>query len=96
MKKNKILVTGGAGFIGSHLCEKLLEKNYEVTALDNLYTGSLSNIEHLNKNNAFKFINQDVIKNVEQNDFHYIYNLACPASPIHYQSNPVQTIRTNV
>ena len=92
----RILVTGGAGFIGSHLCEKLLEENHEVICVDNLFTGSKDNISHLLNNGNFTFIEHDIIeplfidKKIDQ-----IYNLACPASPIHYQHNPVRTIKAN-
>jgi len=91
-----ILVTGGAGFIGSHLCEKLLNKGNHVLCLDNLFTGSYKNIEHLLENENFEFIEHDIIepffyeKQIDQ-----IYNLACPASPRHYQENPVRTIKAN-
>lgn len=91
----KILVTGGAGFLGSHLCEKLIAKGNEVLCLDNFYTGSKKNIYHLIKNNCFEFIRHDVTfpLYVEVDE---IYNLACPASPIHYQFDPVQTTKTSV
>jgi UDP-glucuronate decarboxylase len=95
MTKNKVLVTGGAGFIGSHLCKKLLNMNYDVICVDNLYTGSTNNIKHLKENKLFTFIEQDInIPFDVKVDF--IFNLACPASPIHYQLNPVETIKTNV
>ncbi|HMF56403.1 MAG TPA: UDP-glucuronic acid decarboxylase family protein [Pyrinomonadaceae bacterium] len=91
----RILVTGGAGFIGSHLCEKLLEEKHEVLCLDNFFTGRRENIFHLLDNPRFELIRHDVVEplllEVEQ-----IYNLACPASPIHYQYNPVKTVKTNV
>ncbi len=91
----KILVTGGAGFIGSHLCERLLDVGNEVVCVDNLFTGKRSNIRHLLENDRFEFIRHDIIQpllvEVDQ-----IYNLACPAAPIHYQHNPVKTIQTNV
>jgi len=91
----KILVTGGAGFIGSHLCEKLLEQGNKVVCLDNLFTGARKNIEHLLNNPNFKFIEHDVEEpyNFEVDK---IYNLACPAAPIWYQKDPVKTVRTNV
>jgi UDP-glucuronate decarboxylase len=91
----RILVTGGAGFIGSHLCERLLVEGHEVVCLDNFFTGSKSNIVHLLDNKAFELIRHDVTEpillEVEQ-----IYNLACPASPVHYQYNPVKTVKTSV
>jgi UDP-glucuronate decarboxylase len=91
----RILVTGGAGFLGSHLCEKLLEQEHEVIALDNLYTGSKENIAQLVKNSGFEFIRHDVINPLSL-EVDAIYNLACPASPIHYQKFPVQTIKTSL
>ncbi len=91
----KILVTGGAGFIGSHLCKKLLEQNNEVVCVDNLFTGNKENILELMDNKRFEFIRHDITfplyLEVDQ-----IYNLACPASPIHYQFDPVQTTKTSV
>lgn len=91
----RILVTGGAGFVGSHLCRELLAAGDEVICLDNLFTGSRTNIEELLDNHRFEFIRHDItqplVLEVDQ-----IYHLACPASPIHYQRNPVQTIRTAV
>ncbi len=91
----KILVTGGAGFLGSHLCDQLIEKGNHVICLDNLHTGSAANIQHLTSNPRFKFIEHDVTEPIDV-EIEEIYNLACPASPIHYQSDPVKTIRTNV
>jgi UDP-glucuronate decarboxylase len=91
----RILVTGGAGFIGSHLCEKLLNEGNEVLCLDNFFTGSKQNIVHLMDNPYFELIRHDITQpyyaEVEE-----IYNLACPASPIHYQYNPIKTIKTSV
>jgi UDP-glucuronate decarboxylase len=91
----KILITGGAGFIGSHLCEKLLNLGNEVICVDNFFTGSKKNIEHLLENPFFEMIRHDVSfpLYIEVNE---IYNLACPASPIHYQHDPVQTTKTSV
>lgn len=89
-----ILVTGGAGFIGSHLCERLLAKGYKVICLDNMYTGTYENISSLYKNNNFKFINENVINPISL-EVDQIYNLACPASPIHYQYDPVMTTKTS-
>jgi UDP-glucuronate decarboxylase len=91
----KILVTGGAGFIGSHLCERLLEEGHQVSCLDNFFTGRRENIEHFEDHHNFTLMRQDVTEpvfiTVDQ-----IYNLACPASPIHYQYNPVKTVKSNV
>ncbi len=91
----RILVTGGAGFIGSHLCERLLEEGNEVLCLDNYFTGSKTNIAHLLENPYFELIRHDVTTPyyVEVDE---IYNLACPASPIHYQYNPIKTVKTSV
>ena len=91
----RILVTGGGGFLGSYLCEKLLEKNNEVICLDNFYTGSKRNIYHLLDNHHFELIRHDVTFPVYL-EVDEIYNLACPASPIHYQRDPVQTVKTCV
>lgn len=90
-----VLVTGGAGFLGSHVCDRLLAEGCRVTCLDNLFTGSQKNIEHLLTNPNFVFFKHDVQKPfVMPTDF--IFNLACPASPVHYHSDPVETVRTNV
>ncbi|NLA24378.1 MAG: SDR family oxidoreductase [Bacteroidales bacterium] len=91
----KILVTGGAGFIGSHLCERLLNEGNEVICLDNFFTGSKANILHLLDNKYFELIRHDITMPffIEVDE---IYNLACPASPIHYQYNPIKTIKTSV
>lgn len=91
----RILITGGAGFIGSHLCERLLEEGNEILCLDNYFTGSKSNIAHLLGNPFFELIRHDVTSPyyVEVDE---IYNLACPASPIHYQYNPIKTVKTSV
>ncbi len=91
----RILVTGGAGFLGSHLCETLLEQNHEVIALDNLFTGQKRNIHHLLPNPNFEFMRHDVTIPLYI-EVDGIFNLACPASPVHYQSDPVQTLKTSV
>ena len=91
----RILVTGGAGFLGSHLCEKLLEMGEDVICVDNLYTGSKNKIQHLFKNKNFEFIRHDITFPLYL-EVDEIYNLACPASPIHYQYDPVQTLKTSV
>ncbi|HNW91177.1 MAG TPA: SDR family oxidoreductase [Bacteroidales bacterium] len=93
--KKKVLVTGGAGFLGSHLCERLLNEGNEVICLDNYFTGSKQNIVHLLDNPYFEMIRHDVTMPffIEVDE---IYNLACPASPIHYQYNPIKTIKTSV
>lgn len=94
-ERKRTLVTGGAGFLGSHLCERLLGDGHEVLCVDNLYTGTRRNIEHLLENPAFEFMRHDITfplyVEVDQ-----IYNLACPASPIHYQHDPIQTTKTSV
>jgi UDP-glucuronate decarboxylase len=98
MKDNlstRVLVTGGAGFLGSHLCERLLQNGHDVLCVDNFYTGTKRNIVHLLENHSFELLRHDVtfplFVEVDQ-----IYNLACPASPIHYQNDPVQTTKVNV
>lgn len=91
----RILITGGAGFIGSHLCERLLNEGNEVICLDNYFTGSKQNIKHLLDNHSFELVRHDVTSPyfVEVDE---IYNLACPASPVHYQYNPIKTVKTSV
>jgi UDP-glucuronate decarboxylase len=91
----KLLVTGGAGFLGSHLCERLLSQGHDVLCVDNFFTGSKANVEHLLKHPRFEVMRHDITfpLYVEVNE---IYNLACPASPIHYQFDPVQTTKTSV
>ncbi|GAL65889.1 UDP-glucuronic acid decarboxylase family protein [Jejuia pallidilutea] len=95
MVKKRILVTGGAGFVGSHLCERLLSEGHEVYCLDNFFTGQKQNILHLMSNPYFELIRHDVI-NPYLIEVDEIYNLACPASPVHYQYNPIKTIKTSV
>lgn len=91
----RILVTGGAGFIGSHLCERLLSEGSEVICLDNFFTGRKENISHLLDDHRFELIRHDVTEPILL-EVDQIYNLACPASPIHYQYNPIKTVKTNV
>ena len=91
----RILVTGGAGFIGSHLCEKLLAQGDEVVCLDNFFTGRKQNILHLMDDKRFELIRHDVIEPILL-EVDQVYNLACPASPVHYQYNPVKTVKTSV
>ena len=91
----RILVTGGAGFIGSHLCERLIAEGQEVICLDNFFTGRRENIFHLLDHRSFELLRHDVIEPVLL-EVDQIYNLACPASPIHYQYNPVKTVKTSV
>lgn len=95
LMKKKILITGGAGFLGSHLCERLLNDGHEVLCMDNYFTGNKQNVSHLLSNPYFELIRHDVTTPyfVEVDE---IYNLACPASPIHYQYNPIKTIKTSV
>ena len=91
----RILITGGAGFIGSHLCERLIGKGHEVLCLDNFFTGRRENIFHLLDNPRFELIRHDVTEPILL-EVDQIYNLACPASPVHYQYNPVKTVKTSV
>jgi UDP-glucuronate decarboxylase len=93
--RKRILVTGGAGFIGSHLCEELLAMGHEVLCLDNFFTGSKENILHLLGNPYFEVIRHDITQTYYA-EVDEIYNLACPASPVHYQYNPIKTIKTSV
>lgn len=92
--KKNILITGGAGFIGSHLCKKLLDEGNKIVCLDNLFTGRKDNISNLMDNPDFEFVNHDITKPYYREGIDEIYNLACPASPIHYQINPIKTIKT--
>ncbi|HEY0004474.1 MAG TPA: UDP-glucuronic acid decarboxylase family protein [Pyrinomonadaceae bacterium] len=91
----RILVTGGAGFIGSHLCERLLAGGHDLICLDNFFTGRRENVMHLLDNPRFELVRHDVIEPILL-EVDQIYNLACPASPVHYQFNPVKTVKTNV
>lgn len=94
-RRTRILVTGGAGFVGSHLCDRLLGLGREVTCLDSFFTGSRDNIRHLQSNDWFDLVRHDVAQPI-QLEVDQIYNLACPASPAHYSRDPVQTTKTNV
>jgi len=91
----RILITGGAGFIGSHLCEKLLANGDDILCLDNFYTGSKDNIRHMMASDRFELVRHDIIEPILL-EVDRIYHLACPASPVHYQYNPVKTIKTSV
>jgi UDP-glucuronate decarboxylase len=95
MIKKRIAVTGGAGFLGSHLCERLLGDGHEVVCLDNFFTGTRKNVDHLLDNHHFELVRHDVVQPIVI-EVDQIYHLACPASPVHYQRNPVRTIRTAV
>ncbi len=91
----RILVTGGAGFLGSHLCDRLINEGHEVLCLDNFFTGRKQNIAHLLQNPKFELVRHDVIDPFKV-EVDQIYNLACPASPPHYQYNPIKTTKTSV
>lgn len=93
--QKRVLVTGGAGFLGSHLCDRLVADGHDVLCLDNFFTGSKRNIKHLQEKSNFELIRHDLSQPILL-EVDEIYNLACPASPIHYQYNPVKTIKTNV
>lgn len=93
--KKRVLVTGGSGFIGSHLCETLLAEGNEVICVDNFFTGSKENVAHLMDDHYFELIRHDIVEPILL-EVDEIYNLACPASPIHYQYNPVKTIKTSI
>lgn len=95
MSDKIVLITGGAGFIGSHLCDLLIRRGIYVLCLDNFFTGSISNISHLKNNDNFELIRHDVISPILL-EVHEIFHLACPASPIYYQYNPVKTVKTSV
>ena len=91
----KVLVTGGAGFVGSFLCDRLIDEGHEVIAIDNFFTGSKSNLQQLESNPNFELIRHDIVEPVLL-EVDWIFNLACPASPVHYQYNPIKTAKTNV
>ena len=93
--QQRILVTGGSGFLGSHLCERLLAEGANVICVDNFFTGSRRNVEHLLDDKHFELIRHDVTFPIYL-EVDQIYNLACPASPVHYQHDPVQTTKTSV
>ncbi|MBI4125653.1 MAG: SDR family oxidoreductase [Deltaproteobacteria bacterium] len=94
-KGKTVLVTGGAGFIGSHLCSKLLDLGHEVVCMDNYFTGCKDNVRHLLSSDRFELIRHDVTEPIRM-EVDAIFHLACPASPVHYQRDPVQTVRTNI
>ena len=96
MKPSTVLVAGGAGFVGSHLCDRLIADGYGVVCLDNLYTGSMGNIRHLTADGRFSFVEHDVNEPFRMQDVSLVFNLACPASPVHYQKDAVFTTRTAV
>ncbi len=91
----KVLVTGGAGFVGSFLCDRLIDEGHEVIAIDNFFTGSKSNLRKLENNPNFELIRHDIVEPILL-EVDWIFNLACPASPVHYQDNPIKTVKTNV
>ncbi len=93
--KNRILVTGGAGFLGSHLCDRLVQEGHDVICLDNFFTGNKGNISHLIGNPNFELLRHDITMPIYL-EVDQIFNLACPASPVHYQYNPIKTIKTSV
>lgn len=90
------LVAGGAGFIGSHLCDRLIKNGYRILCIDNLYTGRIENVCHLQRDVRFSFVNQDVTVSINYDDISLVFSLACPASPIHYQKDAVYTTKTAV
>ena len=94
-QRKKILVTGGAGFIGSFLCERFLLAGHEVVCLDNFFTGQKANIEHLKDSNRFELIRHDITRSILL-EIDWILHMACPASPVHYQYNPIKTLKTNI
>ena len=96
IKMKRILVTGGAGFLGSNLCKRLIREGNHIICVDNLYTGRMVNIEELMENPEFEFINHNIIEPLDIDNLDEIYNLACPASPPHYQKSPTYTTKTCV
>src|SRR3954451_9118355 len=95
MRRKRVVVTGGAGFLGSHLCDRLVSDSAQVICLDNFFTGSKSNVAHLLSNSSFEVLRHDVVTPILL-EVDQIYNFACPASPVHYQHNPVKTVKPNV
>jgi UDP-glucuronate decarboxylase len=95
MSSRRILVTGGAGFLGSHLCDRLLDAGHDVLCLDNFFTGSKANVRHLRDHSRFEVMRHDIVQPVLL-EVDWIFNFACPASPIHYQKNPIKTLKTSV
>jgi UDP-glucuronate decarboxylase len=95
MSGKRVVVTGGAGFLGSHLCDRLIESGADVICLDNFFTGSRTNVAHLLSNPRFEIVRHDIVEPILL-EVDRIYNLACPASPVHYQYNPVKTIKTSI
>ena len=91
----KVLVTGGAGFVGSFLCERLIEEGHDVIVIDNFFTGKKANLLQLQDNPKFELIRHDIVQPILL-EVDWIFNLACPASPVHYQYNPVKTVKTSV
>ena len=91
----KVLITGGAGFVGSFLCDRLINEGHEVIVIDNFFTGKKSNLLHLQDNPNFELIRHDIVRPILV-EVDWIFNLACPASPVHYQYNPVKTVKTSV
>ncbi len=91
----KVLVTGGAGFVGSFLCDRLIDEGHGVIVIDNFFTGNKANLRHLQNNPNFELMRHDIVEPILL-EVDWIFNLACPASPVHYQYNPVQTVKTNV
>ena len=96
MSQKRILITGAAGFLGSHLCERLMALGHSVVCMDNFFTGTKRNIKNIVKERKFTLIRHDVTEPINTMKIDQIYNLACPASPVHYQHDPVKTVRTNV